>query len=1203
MRVSCPSCKTVYNVDDKKIPDTGANLKCAKCKSSFPVKKAAPSEAVPLPGIGAPASAGSAPAGDSRSAVPLPGGTGGGSGAVPLPGEGTAPRIAAPAVPLPGADDAFDFGAPSKPPEDPLESLGLGPPKPAEDPLDFGAPSAQASVAFAPPAEEASSAGGGLDFGDLGLSDSAVPPSKPGLDFGEPQEAPAPRQSLDFGEVSFGDTPERAGDSGGGLDFGDIAAAPAPQASPRAPAKRPAPKADDALEFDPLAQPKGRPGGDDLEADLSAPMPSSAPTGKADDLELLDFIDDAGAGAPEAGKRPRPGQARYQIRRKSGKVFGPFDQPAVVKMLAEGQLLGNEDVSSGGDTWTPIGSVPAFAEAIQKLMESPGAVPLARDPAADAGPTKESSERAMDRLKALYGDRMASIAVVDTASATKKLKQKLPFIALGVVALLALSVGVYLGTTPYGFFGLKKLFPKTLKAGSGSYAKFKEAAKLLDESLLAENDSVVESRALFAQAVFYLKRRYSAGDDKLERAKRFVDELLLSAPDHPEVIKARAGYHILKGDETLIRVALQAAAAVAKEDHEFSFLLAESYFRERQAEPAIAALNPILAVEPGSAKALHAVGVARTLQKDPDYAAAKVAFTKALEAAPRHLASAVESAAISVQRLGDLETAVELLKRPLSAEGKTLLAPPDLSRAHYLMGLLLAARHETAEAEKRFEEALAIDPGSAPAKAAYGRFLLKQRKDERAFELFEAATKADPTEIDYVDGLVRAMIGATKLHMATKALEDAGKSHPGNPRVAFLNARVADVANKQEAAERSYKRAIAGDPKAWEPSLFLGKLYLRQRKMDAAGESLGEALAKAPKLPDTHVGQGDFLLGTLRTDDAKSEYLAALSIDRENASAHFGLAQVLFAEGAFEDAKKEFVAALALDPVMPQLNTQYGTLLWQMKDHAGAAEALERAKNTDSKDSGAIWRLGAVYFELSKLEEAQKNLEAALSLDPANPDVYFYKGRMHFARHETTQAMEAMKSALERSSMRPDFHFHMGNIFLQANRFAEAVEEWGLAVKQNPRYADALEALGKGYQEQGDGDKATGFFEKAMAADPSRTRLVLNIADCLYNQNLYDRAITKYQEALKLNEANVGAYFKIGRSFNEKQKVEDAIKWYKLAAEKDPEAKEVQRWLGYAYKDKGRRKEAIEAFDRYLTENPKASDAADIANEIFDLQH
>src|SRR5690606_40615317 len=67
---SCPSCSTVYNIDDKKIPATGANLKCARCKSSFPVRPAAATATA----AAAPAAVEQTPAAPpSTGAVPLPG--------------------------------------------------------------------------------------------------------------------------------------------------------------------------------------------------------------------------------------------------------------------------------------------------------------------------------------------------------------------------------------------------------------------------------------------------------------------------------------------------------------------------------------------------------------------------------------------------------------------------------------------------------------------------------------------------------------------------------------------------------------------------------------------------------------------------------------------------------------------------------------------------------------------------------------------------------------------------------------------------------------------------------------------------------------------------------------------------------------------------------------------------------------------------
>jgi tetratricopeptide (TPR) repeat protein len=1090
-----------------------------------------------------------------------------------------------------------------------------------EAPAPPGAPT-QVVDPFANSPVPAASADLGFD-----LPSSPVPPapfsSTPTMAFGEPV-VPGPAKpaapGLGFGEVDFGSpTPAPVApppaSAAGDLDFGGFDSAPA------APVKK-----DDALEFDPLG-PKPRSGADDLEADLGAPLPSTgvgpapqAPGGS--DLELLDFIDDASAGK-DAGKRLRPGSQRYQIRRKSGKVFGPFEQPAVVKMLQEGQLLGNEDVTIDGEAWVPIGSVQAFAEAIQKLMESPGGLPgLAAGPLPEEGAAAQSATpdaaAALERMKALYGDRMAAIAVVDSAAAEEKFKKRLPLIILGALVLIVLGVGLYMGTTAYGFFGMKYLAPSHLSKGSADWTKFQEAQKailednyesytraLADSQSLLKSKEAVESRALFVQIVFYLKRRYYTGDEHLAKARQYLDELNLgSSKNDPESIKARAGYHLLKSEEAQIRPALEAAINKNKDDVELLCLLAESHLRERATGPATEALKRALALDGKSAKVYHLLAYVKTLEKTPDYTAALDFYGRALEADPRHLASAVELAAINLQKLDEPEKAADALRKATSDDGKKLLSPSDQARAHYLMGMLYAARHQREDAVKEFELALTIYPDSAPARAAYGRFLLRRHEYVKAVDLFDAAYKSDNKELDYLDGLTRSLLGAGKIGPAQKLMSDASANFPGSPRIAALQGRVSDEAEKGEDAEKSYKRAAQSDPKLWEPVVYLGNFYLRRKRPDEAKAAFADALVRAPNIPETHVGQGDYLLATGKVREAKEEYLAALKLDPEDPGGHFGFAQVLAAEGAMADARKEYEQVISIDPYVPQLYTQYGTLLWKVKELEAAAAALEKAKEADPKDAIATWRLGAVYFDLNKLNEALKNLGDALSIEPSNPDAYYYKAKVHYERRENNQAIESIKSALERSSTRPEFYNLKGAIMFQANKFSEAVESWQQAVKLKPDYADPLEALGHSYQDRGDWSNCIAAYERTMTVDPSRMKLVMNVAECLSGQSHLDAAIKKYEEALKVApDDSKAAYFKIGRAYNDKGKIEQAIEYYIKATKYDPEAKEVYKYLGYAYKEKHKKALAVEAFEKYQKLVPEAPEKKEIENEIYDLKN
>src|SRR5262245_44795488 len=68
-----------------------------------------------------------------------------------------------------------------------------------------------------------------------------------------------------------------------------------------------------------------------------------------------------GAAPPKAAARPGDGSVKFHVRRRTGKTFGPFVESAIVTMLQNGKLDGDEQVSNDGVTWKPLSAVPAFA--------------------------------------------------------------------------------------------------------------------------------------------------------------------------------------------------------------------------------------------------------------------------------------------------------------------------------------------------------------------------------------------------------------------------------------------------------------------------------------------------------------------------------------------------------------------------------------------------------------------------------------------------------------------------------------------------------------------------------------------------------------------------------------------------------------------------------------------------------------------------
>src|SRR6185436_2412400 len=95
-------------------------------------------------------------------------------------------------------------------------------------------------------------------------------------------------------------------------------------------------------------------------------------------------------------------------------------------------------------------------------------------------------------------------------------------------------------------------------------------------------------------------------------------------------------------------------------------------------------LNRVLEQKKDSAKALHALGNLHQANKQADLAAK--AYEDALNADGKHVASAVELAALELLIKKDAPKGLEAVETALSEDRKNLLGPAEIARATSLRG-------------------------------------------------------------------------------------------------------------------------------------------------------------------------------------------------------------------------------------------------------------------------------------------------------------------------------------------------------------------------------------------------------------------------------------------------------------------------------------------------------------------------------------
>ncbi|MBI5069308.1 MAG: zinc-ribbon domain-containing protein [Deltaproteobacteria bacterium] len=1185
MRIACPSCKASYNVDDRRIPAAGLNVRCPKCQAAFPVRPAVPVATGPTP-VPLPTAA-RAPA--PRAEEPLGGHTAtfdspfaaGPVATPPPPGEHAAAFAqppfpeAAGADPLGGATMRFatPFGEEKPAPTPPFGTVPLPqpdaaafaeppdtdpirpPPPPAPPPLPAKPPDAQRPVPLppAPPVED------------------QAPPfgSSSGQ---EPFAAP-----LGFGEVDLGTPPPSANE-----DPLPVPADPDPPSVP--------PPAD--------------------------PFPSAAARTEGEELEAL-FGEGAPPPPPPARAQPERAAesgAAWRVRRRSGKVFGPFPEGEVVDMLVRGELLGNEEVAGEGrDEWRSIGTVPAFDAAIRRLIEGPpaGAAPsgrtvpvVAAEPAGDHGPPAPRGPGLADRLATLR---------VRLDAGLSRLPRWGRIAIPAALVLVLVGGGLSVGLTDYGVFFHRlirgQVGPNRPGARLCAQARsrlaedgFPGAQAALELASRAVSLSAVdrEAKGLQVQVTGWMARRTGVAPEVLAQAQQLLPELMQQAPQQADTLKAQVSMALATGQPPPPAALgqLERWLAKAPKDDDALFLLAEVALARKETGRAEGLLQRLAQQQPGP-RAPHALGLA-ALQRG-DSAAATGHFKKALEAGPAHLSSSLELAALALAA-GDLAAAQARLEPALTAEGKAQLGPRERARARQLHGELLArqvagpeAEGRLAAAEKELEEAVQEDPAYAPARASLTRFLLRRNAPDRALAALQPALASGDAEIS--DLHARALAGTGRVLDAVNALDAAVAKWGKSPRLTYARGLVMAQGGKRAEAEKLFAEAAA-DPGYWEPHLALGRSRLAAGDVEGAAPALGLAAEKAPGEPDAQAGLGDLRLARGDAEGARRAYEKALALDPTHAPSHLGVAREALARGDAAAARGALERAVRFDPRLTEARVLFGTLRWREGDLPGAAEEFRAAVAADPRQALARTRLGAVQLEQGKVEAAYVDLLAASNVEVALAENRYWLGRALLEKGDAVPAAEQLTRAFDLDKKNGLYPLWLGVAYEKAGKPAEAQAAYRAALSIDPRLVAAAEKLGVLLAGQQACPEAVGWFEKAIQVAPREQRLRILLADCRLKMGEAPRAIQIYKDALKADPGMVALYYRIARAVHESSGPQQALPWYEKAATLDKDNPMPHYYLGFAFKVKGQRQKAVQAFKSYLRLKPDAEDRRDIEQEI-----
>lgn len=259
-----------------------------------------------------------------------------------------------------------------------------------------------------------------------------------------------------------------------------------------------------------------------------------------------------------------------------------------------------------------------------------------------------------------------------------------------------------------------------------------------------------------------------------------------------------------------------------------------------------------------------------------------------------------------------------------------------------------------------------------------------QKKIDQSIAAYERARAASPEALQPVTELVTTYLQTKKIKEAEGLLQDLLKKYPQNAPLLLLMGRVQLAKNAPVEAERSFKEAIAQQPKSNAGYDMLAGSYIGQQKYDEATRVLEAGLREQPNNANMKLALAG--IAELRGDHeaAIMQYETILKAQPNSLVTINNLVSVLVdtrTDKTSRDRAYSLAAALK-DTKVPQFQDTLGWVAYQQGDYNNAVTLLEQAKAQLPNLAAIRYHLGVSYREAGQEAKAKEELKAAFNLEP-----------------------------------------------------------------------------------------------------------------------------------------------------------------------------------------------------------------------------
>ncbi len=562
--------------------------------------------------------------------------------------------------------------------------------------------------------------------------------------------------------------------------------------------------------------------------------------------------------------------------------------------------------------------------------------------------------------------------------------------------------------------------------------------------------------------------------------------------------------------------------------------------------------------------------------------------------------------------IAELHAKSDRVEEAMASARTALELDSDLAGAHRLLGKIyfsmFRAQNDSASLDQsvnEFEETVRLEPWDVETRQRLAELYIGRGEIEKAGVELDALIKQAPDAYYamYRLGQIRAESGDPQ--GAAELYRQAIETEPRHQASRLELGRVYSELGDYEKSEKVYREALELAPEDGRIRVRLAYTLAAKGDLDAAARQFERVLENEPEYLEALLGLARVRQGLKELDVAEALFEKALELNPSLVQAKEYLAGVHQEKREYNEASDVLESLLAMpEDAYPstqraQFWAQMGFVLQELNNHAGAVEALGKARALSPEDPRFEAAFVQVLFGADRMDEAEKAYLEAIRRFPESDGLKVLGAQIAYEQGQKQESLERLLGMARLEPENPTLTGAVVDFYQREKRFADG-EAFLLEVIGKTSESELhLFQLGAMLERQKKYDRAETAFKKVLEMSPGNSAAMNYLGYMLADQGVrLEESLDYIQRAVALDPYN-GAYLdSLGWVYFKLDKLDLAEENIVKALGRMRTTGVVYDHLGDVYYRKGKRDDAIQSWRKALEQDDDELERDEVNRKI-----